>query len=107
MNTSEFLAISSAIVPDREAIVFEGRRITYMELNERANRLANALTELGVHKGDRVAMLQVNCSEHIAVYFAAAKLDAIYVPLNFRAKAEELSYMLDASESVALFIGKR
>ena len=48
MNTTEFLAIAAAIVPDRPAIVFEGRRITYAELQDRVNRLANALAELGV-----------------------------------------------------------
>ena len=79
MNTSEFLTISSAIVPDREALVFEGRRITYMELNDRVNRLASGLGQLGVGRGDRVAVLQVNCNEHVEAYFATAKLDAVYV----------------------------
>ena len=47
MNTTEFLAISSAIVPDRLAMIFEGRRITYEELQRRVNRLANALADMG------------------------------------------------------------
>ena len=57
MNTTEFLAISSAIVPDRLAMIFEGRRITYEELQRRVNRLANALADMGVRSGDRVAAL--------------------------------------------------
>ena len=62
MNTADFLNISAAICPERGAIVFEGRRYTFSQLNERANRLANTLLGLDVSKGDRVAMLQVNCN---------------------------------------------
>ena len=78
MNTTEFLSIASAICPDKTAIVFEAKRYTFNELNERVNRLANALSGLGVSKGDRVALLQVNCSQYVEVYFAVAKLGAIF-----------------------------
>ena len=84
MNTTEFLNIASLIVPDRPAIVFEGARYTYAELKSRVNRLANALADLGVGEGDRVAVLQVNSNEHVEICFAAAQLDAVYAPLNFR-----------------------
>ena len=94
MNTSEFLNITSLIVPDRTAIIFDGKRISYASLTERVNRLANALSELGVGSGDRVSTMQVNCNEHIEAYFAASKLDAVYVPLNFRSTPEEIQYML-------------
>ena len=107
MNTTDFLTISSAICPDRDAIVFEGNRITYSQLNQRVNRLGNALTRLGIKKGDRVAMLQVNCPECLETYFAVARMGGIYVPLNFRAKDDELIYMLEHSESQALLAGKR
>ena len=75
MNTSEFLNITSLIVPDRTAIIFDGKRISYALLAERVNSLANALAELGVGSGDRVSTMQVNCNEHIEAYFAASKLD--------------------------------
>lgn len=107
MNTAEFLAIATAICPDRDAIVFEGKRYTFSQLTERANRLANALANLGVGKGDRVAMLQVNCNQCVETYFATTKLGAIYVPLNFRAKADEHDYMLNFAEVGTLFIGGR
>ncbi len=107
MNTTDFLSISTAICPDRDAIVFEGKRITYSQLSQRVNKLGNALAKLGIKKGDRVAMLQVNCPECLEVYFAAARLDAIYVPLNFRAKEDELSYMSSHAEAKVLFAGKR
>ena len=89
MNTTDFLSIANAICPDRDCIVFEGKRSTYAQVNERVNRLANALTQMGIRKGDRVGILHVNCSQYIETYFAVARLGAIFVPLNFRAKAEE------------------
>lgn len=107
MNTTEFLIIANAIVPDRDAIVFEGKRYSFGDLNERSNRLANALLKLGVKKGDRVAILQVNCNEYVEAYYATAKLGAIFVPLNFRAKQHELTHMLKHSESQVVLFGKR
>ena len=107
MNTPEFLLISSSICPEREAIIFEGNRWSFSDLADRSNRLANALAGMGVGQGDKVGMLQVNCNECIEVYFATAKLGATYVPLNFRARAEELEFMINFSESSALFLGQR
>ena len=107
MNTSEFLMIAGAIVPGRTAIVFDGRRYSFEELAERVNRLANALSELGVEAGDRVATMQVNTNQCVEIYFAAAQLDATYVPINFRAKTEELAQMLSISQPSCLFIGER
>ena len=107
MNTTEFLVIAGAIVPDRTALIFEGRQFTFAQLQERVNRLANALADLGVNPGDRVATMQVNCNQSIELYFAAAVLDAIYVPLNFRAKSEELEQMLAIAQPKLLFIGER
>ena len=107
MNTTEFLTISAAIVPDRAAMIFEGKRITYGQLQSRVNRLADAMASLGIQAGDRVAMLQTNCNEYIEAYFAAAKLDAIYVPLNFRARADELAFMVNHTSPKALFVGAR
>ncbi len=107
MNTTDFLTIASAIVPDRTAIIFEGKKFSFGQLNERSNRLANALTKLGVKKGDIVAILQVNCNHYLETYYAVAKLGAIFAPLNFRAKADELTYMLNNCEARILFVGER
>ena len=107
MNTTDFLNIATAICPDRDAIVFEGNRWTYAETTERANRLAHALMGLGLNKGDRVGMLEVNCNHYVEAYFAAAKLGAMFVPLNFRAKADELQYMIANAEAKILLVGTR
>lgn len=107
MNTTDFLSIADAICPDRDMMVFEGGRWSFSQANERINRLANSLAGLGVQKGERVGMLQVNCNQYIEAYFAAAKLGAIFVPLNFKAKSEELSFMVSKSEVKVLFTGNR
>ena len=107
MNTTDFLSISFAICPERDAMVFDGVRSSYRQTCERINRLANALRGLGIKKGDRVGVLQVNCSQYIESYFAAAKIGAIFVPLNFRAKGEELSYMISNAAARALLAGER
>ncbi len=107
MNTGEFLTITSAICPDKEAIVFEGKRFTYGQLNERSNRLGNALLSLGLKKGNPVAMMQVNTNHCIESYFAVAKAGGIYVPLNFRAKGNELTYMINTAEATTVLVGDR
>jgi len=107
MNTTEFLYIATAICPDRPFIVFEGKQWSFLQFNERVNRLADAFRQLGLLKGDRVGMLQVNCPQYVEAYFAAAKIGAIFVPLNFRAKAEELSDMICNAEAAVLLTGAR
>jgi len=107
MNTTELLNITALIVPDRPAILFDEKEISFGELGDRVNRLANGLASLGVGSGDRVAVMQVNCNEYIESYFASAKLDAIFVPINFRARAEELTFMLNDSGVKAIILGER
>ena len=107
MNTTEFLAISSAIVPDRLAMISDSGRTTYEELQGRVNRLANALAELGVGAGDRVGIFQVNSHQYVAACFATAKLDAVYVPLNYRTRSDELTYMVNDSGAKVILVGSR
>jgi len=107
MNTTDFLSISSAIVPERTAIVFENERHSFGELAERVNNLAAAMRGQGIAKGDRVACLQVNTNACVEVYFATAKLGAIYLPLNFRAKEDELTYMINNAGLKMVFAGDR
>jgi acyl-CoA synthetase (AMP-forming)/AMP-acid ligase II len=107
MNTTEFLNITSLIVPERTAIVFDGKRFSFQELEERVKKLANAFVGMGVRAGDRIASMQVNCNENIETYFAAAKLDAVYVPLNFRSSPEEIEYMINDSKPKILITGER
>jgi acyl-CoA synthetase (AMP-forming)/AMP-acid ligase II len=107
MNTAEFLTISSSVVPEREALVSGEQRISYGEMAARVNRLANALRGLGVERGTAVAVMAVNSPQYVETYYACAKLGAPFVPLNYRAKHEELDYMVNASEAKVLLVGER
>ncbi|MQF68997.1 long-chain fatty acid--CoA ligase [SAR202 cluster bacterium AD-804-J14_MRT_500m] len=107
MHTSEFLNISASIVPERTAVVFENRKLSFEQLQENVNRLANGLSNIGINAGDRIAIVDVNTPELIETYLATTQLDAIFVPLNYRAKAEELSYMLLTCEPSAILVGSR
>ena len=107
MNTNEFLEISATIVPKRTAITFDDSHISFQELREMADRLANVLVNLGIKAGDTVAMLDVNTPQVLVAYFACAKMDAIFVPLNYRAKEDELRHMLVVSNASVLFVGNR
>jgi acyl-CoA synthetase (AMP-forming)/AMP-acid ligase II len=107
MNTTDFLSISNAICPERDCIVFDGKRWTYSQLNDRVNRLAHALLQKGAKKGECIGLLHVNCHQYVETYFASAKIGAVFVPLNFRAKADELAYMISHAEAKVLFVGNR
>ncbi len=102
----ELLARQARIHPEREAIVFEERRYTYQDFNTRANRVANALVESGIHKEDNVAELLMNGNEIIEAYFGVAKAGAVNVPLNFRLKGPEILYQLRDSEAKVLIFGE-
>jgi acyl-CoA synthetase (AMP-forming)/AMP-acid ligase II len=108
-NVGLFLAKRALLSPNLEGFVDAdtGRRFTYAEWNRRANRTANALTGLGVGKGDRVALLQMNSVEYMESFFAIAKLGAICVPLNWRLTPEELAFILrDAGATTLVFGGE-
>ncbi|SMD17305.1 acyl-CoA synthetase [Sporomusa malonica] len=80
---------------NKAAVICKNKRLTYKDLNNRVNRLANALTMLGVTRGCRVASLLQNCNEILELLFACAKIGAIFSPLNFRLSEEELAYIFD------------
>jgi fatty-acyl-CoA synthase len=92
-------------VPDAVALIDgdTGRRRTYAELHERTSALADALSQRGVRRGDRVALLALNSPEFVEIVLAVAKLGAITVPANFRLSADEVRYVLtDSGASVLL-----
>lgn len=104
MTLGDILARQARRLPEHEAFVDAGRRLTFAAFNRRVNRLANALRGLGVSRGDRVAALLPNSAEIEEVYFACAKLGALAVPLNFRFVPEEAAYVVhDAGASVLVY----
>lgn len=84
---------------------FYRRQITWKVFDEKANRVANLLIERGVGKGQKCAILLMNCLEWLPIYFGILKAGAVAVPLNFRFTAEEIDYCLKASDSDVLFYG--
>jgi fatty-acyl-CoA synthase len=98
LDAGSILTRAATLFPKKTAIVFEQSRISYAELNERVNRLANGLLKMGVKKGDRVALLFFNSPQFIESYYAAVKIGAIVVPLNFRLAIPELAYEADNSD---------
>lgn len=81
--------------PHRAALTFEGTTWTYGELQQRIDRLATALRANGVCRDDRVGFLGLNQPSFLESLFATARLGAIFVPLNFRLSAPELSYIIN------------
>lgn len=81
------------------------REITWSVFNEKANRCANLLKSRGIKKGDKVAILLMNCLEWLPIYFGILKTGALAVPLNYRYTAEEIKYCLELSDSDAIIFG--
>jgi long-chain acyl-CoA synthetase len=102
MNLARYLEQHALANPERPVIRFEGRTLTYGELDAQASRLAAALRAAGVAKGDRVAIYLPNVPEFAVAYFAAQKLGAIAVSINAIFKTEEVRYLLDDSGAKAV-----
>ncbi len=81
------------------------REITWNVFNEKANRFANLLMSRGVKKGDKVAILLMNCLEWLPIYFGILKTGALAVPLNFRYSSDEIEYCLNLAEVDILVFG--
>lgn len=80
-------------------------RMTYAQMNALANRCADVLTALGIAKGDRVALLMPNSVEFCCLFYGAAKLGAVAVPINTRLAAPEVSFILSDSGSKVVIYG--
>lgn len=102
-SIGDTLTLTAGKYPQKTAVInYGGSRLTYRELNERVNRLANALLGRGVRKGDKVAYLFFNGSQFVETHYAVAKAGAVGVPLNFRLIGRELAYQLNNSDAVGL-----
>jgi acyl-CoA synthetase (AMP-forming)/AMP-acid ligase II len=101
----EVIARNARKFPDREAVVYGDTRLTYRQFNARINRLAHALMDIGIKKGEHVAILSYNSNQYLESYYALAKMGAVAVPLNFRLHTAELKYIISNSDSVCLIVG--
>jgi amino acid adenylation domain-containing protein len=107
VQVEEFLEHGARRLPSKTALVFEGSRWTYSELEERANRLAHALMAFGVHRGDRVAIYLQNSPEAVIAIFGALKAGGVFVVIHPTTKADKLAYVLRDSGAAALILPAR
>jgi acyl-CoA synthetase (AMP-forming)/AMP-acid ligase II len=106
-RVSDWLRINAANFPDRPCFVDEQRSLSFAEVNSRVNRIATSLRDLGVRRGDRVALFATDSPEYMEVVLACTKLSAVYVPLNFRLAQPELEMLLRTAEAKVLFFSDR
>jgi acyl-CoA synthetase (AMP-forming)/AMP-acid ligase II len=101
---ADTLELTAEKYPEKDGLIYPYRdqHWTYAEFDEKATRLANALADQGVEKGDRVATVLHNGSEIILTVFACAKIGAVFTPLNFRLPAGEIEYIVNDAGATAL-----
>ena len=104
MLTGEILAGNARRFPQRTAWFFQGESWTWRQVNERVNRLANALLACGFKPQDRVAFLAENSHRLAEIYFAIAKAGLIAVPINARSVAREIDFLLKDVEARGLLV---
>ena len=107
MLVNQFLQDSAERSPAKTALVCDGRRLTYGQVEEQANRAANGLLALGVQRGDRVAVWLPNSVETAIAIFAILKAGAVFTVINSTTKPDKLAYVLNNCEAVALFAPRR
>src|SRR5512132_3324481 len=103
MNIANHIERAAKFFPEKPAIIFEGAELQYADLNQRANRLANALKANGVVRGDRVALYLPNIPQFAVCYCAVLKAGAIAVSVSSAFKGEEVKYILNDSGAKVLF----
>jgi fatty-acyl-CoA synthase len=95
---------SSYHYPDKKAVIFQNKTLTYAELEAECNRVANALSDLGVRKYDRVAILAHNTIHHVLTWLGCAKIGAIYLAINYLLRGKDISYCIKHSESKVFIV---
>jgi acyl-CoA synthetase (AMP-forming)/AMP-acid ligase II len=98
----DLLRKTAETYPERTAVICGDKRFDYRKFKERVDRLANGFRSLGIRKNDKVAILHKNCHRFLETYFAAAKIGAVLVPMNYRLSANDYAYILDNSQTKLL-----
>ena len=102
MQVEQFLENSATHHPDKVALICGSERLTYRQIDDRANRLAHALIAAGVKRGDRVVTLLPNSVEAVLAIFATLKAGAVFVVLNPTTKPDKLTYILNNCRASAM-----
>ena len=103
MNIDNLLSRNARYNPDKLALIFENQRYTFRQFNQNVNQLANALQDMGIRKGDKIATLLPNCVELLEIYWAVARIGAVVVPLSTLLLSTGLRSLLNDSDVVMVF----
>ena len=106
MNFSETLSIVAEIMPDRIATLFDNDCTSYAQLDHQAELIASGLISIGVKPGDRIAFLDVNSDRQVKLIYGIARAGGISVPINYRAKASEIEFVLNDSVASVVVVGQ-
>ncbi len=106
INVGYLLYKRAMLSPKLEALVVGDVRRSYRELNERSNRVANAMLKMGIKRGDRVAVLALNEPEYLELYYGLGKIGVVLVPLNFRLAPPEVAYIANDCKAETFVFGK-
>ncbi|MGE7918034.1 class I adenylate-forming enzyme family protein [Viridibacillus sp. NPDC093762] len=101
MNSSQLLTRNARKYPHVEAVVSQGKRVNFKELNQLVNQFANALQEKQIKQGDKVVLFMPNVVEFMISYFAVQRLGAVIVPINAKFSTKEVEYIVEHSDATA------
>ncbi|HUV59024.1 MAG TPA: long-chain-fatty-acid--CoA ligase [Desulfatiglandales bacterium] len=104
MKIGDIIKRASKYYPDKLASVFKDVRLTYKELNDRTNRVGNALLNAGVGKDDRIGILCYNSNVYQEIFFGAAKTGAVTTTINWRLSPREINFVINDAEVKVLFV---
>ncbi len=104
MLLSEILELAAKEYPDQQAVACGNVNFDYAELKARVQGLARSLMGMGLGPQDRIAIIHRNCHRFLESYFAAARIGAVLVPINYRLSSKDFSFILENSDSKALIV---
>ncbi|MDZ7264856.1 MAG: AMP-binding protein, partial [candidate division KSB1 bacterium] len=102
MLVNDFLQHSAERFPDKEALICDGRRFTYAEIDQLANQMALALLASGIQRGDRVVVYLPNCMEAVIAIFGILKAGGVFVVINRTTKAHKVAFILNDCQASAI-----
>ncbi|SMP67054.1 class I adenylate-forming enzyme family protein [Noviherbaspirillum suwonense] len=104
LTIADAVATHARLSPHKVGLQDSTRALTFNDWNRRACQLANGLLDLGLNKGDRVALLAYNCIEWAEIYIGLARAGLVAVPINFRLTGPEIAYIIEHSEASAVIV---
>jgi acyl-CoA synthetase (AMP-forming)/AMP-acid ligase II len=104
LNMGEILKVNAQKFGDKIALKDARRQLSFSEYNERSCRLANGFMDMGLKKGDRLAVISTNCLEFMEIYTAVAKAGVVVVPINWRLAPMDMQFIINNSDSKAVIV---